>query len=103
MPSPHQEVHSTPWEKHSLPKCPRAHPNFWPLPYGHLPQGKTLTYFEVGVISISIVSMDEVEVFGLPKSVKTFFISNVYILFNLYHGCILYKPPLGQIHPQHKK
>jgi hypothetical protein len=32
MPSPHQEVHSTPWEKHSLPKCPRAHPNFWLLP-----------------------------------------------------------------------
>jgi hypothetical protein len=39
--------------------------------YGHLPQGKALTYFKIGVISVSIVSMDEVEVFG-PSRMRPF-------------------------------
>jgi hypothetical protein len=79
--------------------CSRARSNFWPPPQGHLPWGKTLTYFEVGVILVGIVSMDEVKVFGPFKSIEILVIPNVYILFNLYHGCIICKPPSGQIHP----
>ncbi len=87
-PSRRQEVNSAPWGRHSLPKCPKAHPDLWPPPPCHLPWGKALTYFEIGVISVGIVSMDEVEVFELCRSINKNFIPNVYILFNLYHGCI---------------
>jgi hypothetical protein len=58
------------------------------LPRATSPKAKQ--YFEAKVISIGVVSKDEVELFELSKIL---FIPNVYILFNLYHGCIIYKPP----------
>ncbi len=60
---------------------------------------KAKQYFEAKVISIGIVSKDEMELFDLSRLVKIFFIPNVYILFNPYHGCILCKPPSNRIHP----